>query len=388
MSSNIDLINILKEFTKAYGGQYLFRYPQNVLTDGYLHTFRERHCKYIEIINALVDNDWSKALKSELPNIQKIATSIETIVGNYLSGNNAKAHEQFDAMMEEQHKHLASLSYQYQLNESFYRVRTSDKEINDRKEMFHIPYHKRHLVATQRYSIAGVPCLYLGNTIYACWQELNKPDLNKMYISKFVLANTLEILDFAITFETLQKQPTMYEEKKILAFFSLYPLIMACSFKKKYEDATFNIEYIIPNMILQWLSREKDRYSGIRYFSTKMKHDSFDSIGINLVVPPREMKDSVEEGYCPALKSTFKYTHPVSWALINTFPDGKKQYKSAPDSLQENQRVLQNVDDFVLSNYKITRFAKVEENIKFYFQPLFMDDNGPFFQANPFEGWE
>jgi hypothetical protein len=42
-----------------------------------------------------------------------------------------------------------------------YRVRRKVAPPLTREELFHIPYESRHLVATQRYSIPGLPCLYL-----------------------------------------------------------------------------------------------------------------------------------------------------------------------------------------------------------------------------------
>ncbi len=92
-------------------------------------------------------------------------------------------------------------------DDSLYRVRCSDSELSERKDMFHIPFHLRHLVGTQRYSIAGLPCLYLGTSIYVCWQEMGKPDLNKMYLSRFKCVNSdnVKVINFSYSLETLKK---------------------------------------------------------------------------------------------------------------------------------------------------------------------------------------
>jgi len=42
-----------------------------------------------------------------------------------------------------------------------YRMRLGCNEDLTRGDIFHVPYDKRHKVATQRYSIPGLPCLYL-----------------------------------------------------------------------------------------------------------------------------------------------------------------------------------------------------------------------------------
>ena len=46
--------------------------------------------------------------------------------------------------------------------------REGDAPPTIRKDMFHIPFEKRHLVSGQRFSIHGVPSVYLGESIYDC----------------------------------------------------------------------------------------------------------------------------------------------------------------------------------------------------------------------------
>jgi len=240
-----------------------------------------------------------------------------------------------------------------------------------------------------RYSIAGVPCLYFGNTIYNCWLEMDKPDLNKLYISKFKNIKKIKILDFAITFHTINnvatktnQYPKEYSKKKINSFLRLYPLILACSFKKLNENANFNIEYIIPNMLLQWISNEKESIDGIRYFSTKMKHDRYDSIGINTVFPPKRNKDSMK-GFCPKLKDTFSFTAPISWSMINTFPIQK--FKNL--KINEDNKILQSSEEIIDSHYKMTKFYEVEKSIDEYFEFLKLDDTTRPKKYYPFDEW-
>ena len=62
-----------------------------------------------------------------------------------------------------------------------YRSRTDERPANlGRRDLYHIPNHLRHLVATQRYSVPGVPMLYLGSTSYVCWEELGRPPLEQV----------------------------------------------------------------------------------------------------------------------------------------------------------------------------------------------------------------
>jgi len=125
-------------------------------------------------------------------------------------------------------------------------------------------------------------------------------------------------------------------------------------------------------MLLQWISNEKEHIAGIRYFSTKMKHERYNSIGINTVFPPKENKDSIE-GFCPKLKRTFKFTAPVSWSMINTLPleYTKEQYKQ---EISEREKILQSMDEVIDSHYRMTKFYQIEKNIDNYFEFLTLDD--------------
>lgn len=51
-------------------------------------------------------------------------------------------------------------------------------------------------------------------------------------------------------------------------------------------------------MLLRWLSHDKhkEHFDGIRYLLTKITHKTFDSIGINIVLPPKENTTSLEKG--------------------------------------------------------------------------------------------
>ena len=61
--------------------------------------------------------------------------------------------------------------------------------------MFHIPFNKRGKVETQRYSAPGYPCLYLGSSVNACWEELGQPRFDDMMVSRFVVKEAFPVLD-------------------------------------------------------------------------------------------------------------------------------------------------------------------------------------------------
>ncbi|WP_293880615.1 MULTISPECIES: hypothetical protein [unclassified Sphingobacterium] len=49
-----------------------------------------------------------------------------------------------------------------------------------KEDLFHIPFDKRSLVSTQRFSISGLPSLYLANSIYVAWEEMKRPSMNEV----------------------------------------------------------------------------------------------------------------------------------------------------------------------------------------------------------------
>lgn len=339
-----------------------FDYPVESLQDGYLHTFKERMDEYLKRINSFPRaNIFGQKIFKEIDKISNLKDEIENIILEYLSGRSKEAFEKFSYMINDYRTYIEKLSFKYEENSKFYRMRISkDKNVNKLGEIFHISFDKRYLVSTQRYSVAGVPSLYLGNSLYACWQELEKPNLDDTFISEFNSIQQINILDFAITFNILKNsldtEQAIKEEKKFLSFFILYPLIFACSFKKQYKNANFNIEYIIPNMILQWLSNEKEHFHGIRYFSTKMNHKDFNSKGINIVLPPKENKNSLRNEYCPRLKSLFSLTKPIHWTVLSSL-----QFLSL--YMSGETVIYEDIEEALLKEYEQSLFGQNEDKL-------------------------
>jgi len=368
----------LDEIIEVLTRQNTFEYPMESLNVGYLGTLEQRLNEYVERLDALPDNSISADVKASIGGIRTLNNRILEIIKAYLSGKTEDAYRYFGSLFGEMRPQLEALTEEKETeNEILYRVRAS--EVTEKEGIFHIPFSKRYLVSTMRYSIAGVPCLYFGNTIYACWLEMGKPDLNKLHISKFKNAIPIKILNFAITFKTLNGIPAFrengynpYDKETIKSFLQLYPLILACSFKKKEDNANFHVEYVIPNMLLQWISGKKAHVDGIKYFSTKMNHDNYDSIGANIVFPPKENKDSME-GFCPKLERTFKFTAPISWHMINAFPL-KDVNTHSPVVVNDHEKIIQSSDEVIGSHYRMTKFYQIEENIDDYFEFLTLND--------------
>lgn len=300
----------------------------------------------------------------------------------FLSGDIKSAYDNFDKVMSDDktikflNKITIPLTEICHENKPLFRVRSSDAPLTERNHIFHIPFSKRHLVNAQRYSVAGLPCLYLGTSLYVCWQEMNKPDFDKLYISSFTAGpSTAKILNFASPYLTLPVHKSETDQELIVAnrtksaYLIFWPLIIACSYLKKTAQSTFNQEYIIPNLLMQWIGRRaKSPIAGLAYFSTKMPKLRNSPLSINVVLPPKATyKQTLTHDYCTKLSSIFTITPPMSWQVLKTIG-----YESTLENTQELNAArlylnikekLSGITDFeedIAKLYTLTDFRKLE----------------------------
>lgn len=350
--------------------------------------FKIRCIKYIDSINNLVEtentDDLVSEIKSKSNTIHRLYQTITSAMENFLAGNIKEAYDVFDQGLSETEISRIIFEISIPLSDLFdeknklYRVRKSDKPLKSRQDMFHLPFNKRHLVGAQRYSVAGLPCLYLGTSIFVCWLEMEKPDFDKLYISAFEPANKsneLNIIDFAYTIHSMfnferneilfNTETTDEFKKRTLARLVLLPLVIACNYIKSESNAHFNVEYIIPNLLMQWISRTKrDNVDGIMYKTTKMKNEVNSKIGINVIIPPKiTYNDSISNNYCPRLASTFKLTNPVPWQVFRTLEFKDFDFYSDSESSIKKYKGIRNLDEALVKHYKATEFYKIERTI-------------------------
>lgn len=185
--------------------------------------------------------------------------------------------------------------------------------------MFHIPFDKRYLVGNQRFSISGLPCLYLGGSPYVCWEELGRPDYQKCNHSGFKTKEEVYVYDFCLP-----------KELKSLFDVRRAALILACSIPADAKHV-FKDEYIIPQCILQAIIEKhynngewfnEDYIYGIRYYSTHYLKGEMDMFAFNenddeamskLVnyIFPSISNDYL--GLSTYLLRAFEYTAPISY---------------------------------------------------------------------------
>lgn len=158
-----------------------------------------------------------------------------------------------------------------------YKARESSSNyLFNKDEMFHIPYDKRSKIGNQRYSVSGMPCLYLASSSYVCWEELGRVDFQSCNFCGYTNKVDVPVYDFALPSAITQ----MSDIKRVC-------IILACSLSAN-RDALFKEEYIMPQCLLQALImkhryyRLDKRLFGIRYLSIHALNGDADCFSIGL----------------------------------------------------------------------------------------------------------
>lgn len=208
------------------------------------------------------------------------------------------------------------------------------REVNDaanhtRKDVFHVPSCARSMISTCRYSIAGYPSLYLTTSVDLGIEEVGNVNFSTL-VSRFKLIRqqrevTIRVLELGIRpqdfseenreyinrdFRTKDLRSINLRDSNIRArYLQWYPLIAACSFIRANKKSPFASEYIIPQLLMQWVRKQikRNELMGIRYFSCASVRAS--ELGFDYVFPVSNTKYA--EGYCSVLRDSFLLTKPV-----------------------------------------------------------------------------
>ena len=198
-----------------------------------------------------------------------------------------------------------------------YKGRIVDTPYSDYSydDMHIIPSSKRELTSTQRYSIPGVPCLYLSSNSFILWNELGRPRFENLCVSCFkILDKEMKVLDLSFGYQSIfreivenylnyEKVPFVFKDtkgniikdfadirfsdflenvndEKYIMLSSIYPLLAAVSIHCKEKNRKFKSEYVISQLIMHCLRECK----GILYRSSAMD-GKYGLPSINLAIP-------------------------------------------------------------------------------------------------------
>lgn len=284
-----------------------------------------------------------------------------------------------------------------------YRSTNRVNDINDEhteegklQQMFHCPYNLLQHVSSTRYSMIGVPSLYMATSMSLSFSELKglKPG-DEVYISKFRInrnptekINQINVLEFGIVPSDFNKTQLHYEEEKNLpinkypvfknqllkipeikkSYLLWYPLFAACSFIRKKDSGEGNSleypEYVIPQLFLTRLNEKSASTGllyGIRYFSCADEKSYLK--GFNYVFPCGEAVDDISRSklkFSEKLVDSFRLTPPKIYRVSSCERDLDYKLKHDDDiSIEDWEQFFK---DGNLDENKFKRELEIHES--------------------------
>lgn len=310
--------------------------------------------RYIKLLDRLDESEYRKRWGSwdeKKEAIIKFCDAIKESINLYYEGRHSCA---FTHLW----NHINEISFNSTLfyGKDLYRMRMFDEgEKHNRNGMFHIPFNKRTIVKTQRYSAPGYPCLYLGKSAYICWEEMLRPNLDKCYVSRFHTDEPMFVYD--LTLPSISKWNNNIDAFRddLLSF----PLVIACMVKVAKPKDPFKPEYIIPQLLMELVIEERQNVRiinvskkiiiGIAYTSVHKSNDFkfTPDKSVNLAIPafPPAIGD-----YSMKLCEMFKVTDPTCDEL---------ERAKRPYEIIERDRDMTDLE----YSYRISTFGQLEARL-------------------------
>lgn len=153
----------------------------------------------------------------------------------------------------------------------FFRARTSKEFVTyELKDMLHLPLSSRAKGGYYRFSIPGVTSMYLANSSYGCWIEMDKPAEHDFYVAPIILDGQLRIFNLAVMTRDLSCLNDCKEDY-VHCWIKLVVLMIATSYVVKESNRQFKSEYIVSQSIM--LACKKQKYDGVAYYSKRVKEE-------------------------------------------------------------------------------------------------------------------
>lgn len=353
LKDNSNIFNLPNSYVDSNG--YFPDFLKELL-DNYEKFFREKLNDFINKNIPFLNNE-KDVILNKISNLNKI---ILNTLESYYTGKPFGANQIFTQGLEE--VFLKDIQYEIEIPEGkdFYRARPDKGKFFESKDLFHIDFKLRTLVSTNRYSIPGFPALYLGDSSYVCWEEFGKPKFRNLWYSRFQNKEKIKIIEILLVDDFLNKIEKEIDKDfkftHILRYLVYFPLTLACTVKVKNSKHNFKPEYIIPQMLLEYVIGNPE-IDGIKFPSTKVNYSSLTQIdSYNYVFP---VKTNKKEGLCDRLKSLFQLTHPTSLEmeeLLNNPAQAKTYLYSGQLEPEKKIEITEEKEHY----YFNTSFGKIE----------------------------
>ena len=319
--------------------------------------YREEAAEYLKLLEEIDGSEFEGDKKKEIQQrvkevkdaVKENIDSINNVFTYHEGANPKKAQEEIDCMMERMKDEIfvASIddlvgirvngtdiyiSLRMARGNQFYRIRAVEEKTVDIQEnpneLFHIPLSQKALVNNERFSLAGFPGLYLSSALPLAWQEGGYPrkyyysefQYEKLYKSERKIENELRFLalyspnEINIWGLTVKYNDFDLWLEVISRYMKQYPLILACAFVNHSGKVSYKQEYIVPQMLMQWVQRNNTIIQGISYFTCiDLNTQNNGWCGHNVVIPACGPYD--ENGYSEKLKEDFEWSRPEFYEI-------------------------------------------------------------------------
>ncbi len=359
--------------------------PLTRSSDDYTQFVEDQLNKYKSVITSVSGPDaLSIAIAARAHDITNLSSSVLDVITKFTAGYPHDAYAALDGGLSAVKADLDRLRTSPIADDQvlmMYRVRRQVSPPLTREGMFHVPYELRHLVAPQRYSIQGLPCLYLAGSLYTCWIEMGMPAFSDLQASVFWVRKeeSIRLVDFGRRPRWLAEWMKRYETEKpgqnippeSVAYFTSYavcwPVMAIASVKALYTGAPYQVEYVLPQVLLQWVTKQPN-IDGVRYFSTHIDCNTDNPHWINnYIFPTKTFKAS---GRCDRLRKLFKMTEPMNWQLLRSI------------RLDHKRTSAMDIFDFefikgIREGYHATEFGQVQHTLNALAHKIQMRNTDP-----------
>jgi hypothetical protein len=340
---------------------------------------KEIFSEYILLIERY-NGELSDQLQQRLGEIKELISLLNNSISSYYIGNVSEAYKAFDKAVSLVQDFLIQkpikpnggigqviVSYSH-LEQHYFKARTTMDFSLKREQMFIRPFEQREMIPTYRYSIPGLPCLYLSNNVLTAWYELGCPDINTMQVSRFEISAALKKFNFAWNsnfFATSLPLSPTFNMDLITNYLTYFPLHAACTVSVQNRQSHFKPEYIFPQFLMQWI--RENNIEAIEYMSTqidyrRLNNDLYKMAFKNIAIPSQT---SSALGSCFILRNKIELTNPISWQnLLVSYPNlnfpSENKKETNLFALLNSALSLELIEGKPVM-YGMTAFGKIEE---------------------------
>lgn len=363
--SNKIILSLKQEYFKTSviqnSSDYFPDFIEKALKD-YTNTYREYLLDEVDL-SVPFTNGRKDVIISK---IIDLCESINKTIDLYYNGKFHEATSIFNKSLERVFFNDIKMVKQIRKGKTFYRARKDEGVQFNKENLFHVPFQFRHIVSTTRYSLIGFPALYIADTTYTCWEEFERYRLRDLCFSKIQNQEELSVIEinhFKEFFSEYCNNETNRNEDEqlayILSYLVTFPLTLACTVKVKNPNGNFKPEYIIPQLLIEYISTKKD-IDGIKFPSTKVDYSKLRGLNsYNYVFP---VKSNNESGFCDKLIEKFHISEPTSLELEEIIHNTSNVYLKSKSSVHPIGEI--ELINGKKSLYRDTSFGKIEISLK------------------------